>query len=168
MSEQQFQQQLQEWQNAQPPETQKQGNSMTQHYYSQCVLPQHIYHIRQQKNAGYPAVLMEDGDPSHGHRSISNLPAQQRKEQFVQLHDHPPQSPDLNPIEGVWLLLNELLRQQHGQDLHKMTYWQLRKAVEACWASITVDQIRERIKDLPRRCRYISKCNGGRVKGEKW
>ena len=73
---------------------------------------------------------MEDGDPSHGHRSTDNKPANKRREFLIQLHSHPAQSPDLNPIEGVWLLLQERLKQRKGHALHGYDYWQLRKAIE--------------------------------------
>ena len=111
---------------------------------------------------------MEDSDPSHGHRSTSNYPADKRRELLIQLHEHPPQSPDLNPIEGVWLLLEERLKQREGQALHGYDYWRLRKAVEDAWDTITLPEIHERIKDMPRRCRYVYSHAGARVRGHEW
>lgn len=41
-TEDQYQAELQQWQNSQPPETIKTGNTMTQQHYNEVVLPQHI------------------------------------------------------------------------------------------------------------------------------
>jgi hypothetical protein len=167
-TEEEFQAQLKEWENTQPPETVKTGNSMTQAYYAEMILPQHVFHIHEQKNAGNPAILMEDGDPSHGHYSEHNLPADIRFKFKIQLHNHPAQSPDLNPIEGIWLLLEERLKQREGFDIHSMTYWELKKAVESAWESISIEEIRDRIKEMPWRCAHMAKTNGNRVRGRKW
>ena len=167
-SEEQFQKELQDWTNLQPPETVERGNSMSQQYYSQQILPAYIELIHKQKDQGMPAILMEDGDPSHGHRSKSNPPAAARELAKIQLHDHPPQSPDLNPIEGLWLLLNERLKQVYGDSIHQMGYHELRHALEACWNLITLPEIRTRISDMPDRCKQIAINNGGRVRGGVW
>jgi hypothetical protein len=159
---------LKEWENSQPPETVKTGNSITQAYYAQEILPQHVFYIQEQKNAGNPAILMEDGGPSYGHRSEDNLPTNMRYHARIQLHEHPLQSPDLNPIEGIWLLLQERLKQMYGVAIHSMTYWALRRAIEAAWNTISIDEIRERIKDMPWRCSYMVRNNGNRVRGRKW
>jgi hypothetical protein len=167
-SEEQFQRELQEWESKQPPETVKQGNSMTQEYYNSHILPQHLFHIQQQKEQGFPAILMEDGDPSHGHKSVNNLPAAARRTALIQLHDHPAQSPDLNPIEACWLILKEKLKQLYNEELHQMNYWRLRKAIEHCWSLITLEQIRERIDEMPWRCTELVRTGGSRIKGGKW
>lgn len=166
--EEQYQQELRDWEAKQPPETVKQGNSMTQAYYNSHILPQHLYHIQKQKEQGYPAILMEDGDPSHGHQSVSNLPAEARRKALVALHDHPAQSPDLNPIEACWLLLKEKLKQLYDETLHQMNYWQLKEAIKHCWSLITMQQIRERIDEMPWRCTELIRTGGSRIKGDKW
>lgn len=74
---------------------------MTQKYYTENVLPYYLQGIAELKSRGLPAILVEDGDPSHRHRSEANLPANLRRSRFVQMHWHTAQSPDLNLIEGV-------------------------------------------------------------------
>ena len=167
-SEKDFQIELLQWKNSQPPETVKKGNSMTQVYYSQQILPQHMDYIYKQKAAGLPAILMEDGDPSHGHRSDENMAHLARVKARIQLHDHPPQSPDLNPIEGVWLLLNERLKQIYNNEIASMDYFALKEAIKAAWNCITLEEIRNRIRDMPYRCCELVKTGGQRVKGAKW
>ena len=167
-SEEEFQTELLKWKNSQPPETVKRGNSMTQQYYTQQILPQHVDYIQKQKAAGFPAILMEDGDPSHGHRSNDNLAHLARVKARIQLHDHPAQSPDLNPIEGVWLLLNERLKQLYKDQIASMDYWELKEAIKAAWHCITQQEIRNRIKDMPWRCQQLVRTRGQRVKGSVW
>ena len=132
------------------------------------MLPQHIYHIQEQQRKGRVAILMEDSDPSHGHRSYNNKPASLRYKKKIQLHPHPAQSPDLNPIEGIWLLLQERLKQREGEALHRYGYWELRKALEDAWKTITMEEIQERIKQMPDRCKYVYTHGGARVRGPKW
>ena len=141
---------------------------MTQQYYTQQILPQHIDHIHRQKEAGWPAILMEDGDPSHGHRSDDNMAHLARVRARIQLHIHPAQSPDLNPIEGIWLLLNERLKQLYSDQLASMDYWQLKEAIKAAWHCITQQEIRTRIRDMPWRCTQLISTGGRRIKGSKW
>ena len=84
------------------------------------------------------------------------------------MHEHPPQSPDLNPIEAVWLLLNERLKQLYSHQLHEMDYWRLRAATEEAWDLITIDEIRNRISEMPWRCKQLIRTGGARVKGSVW
>ena len=96
-----------------------------------------------------PALFIEDGDPSYGHRSVNNLPANTRFFRRVEIHEHPPQSLDLNPIEGVWLILKERLRTTYSYQLHEIDYWQLKKAIKTTWDGITLSEIRARIAEMP-------------------
>lgn len=136
-TEEEYQSEVLEWKNLQPPETIKKGNTMTQHYYAQNILPRYIEWMETMRGRGYPAILMEDGDPSHGHRSGDNEPDLLRKRHWIQLFEHPAQSPDLNPIEGIWLLLEERLKQRYNEQLHSMDFNQLKAAIQTCWADIT-------------------------------
>ena len=86
----------------------------------------------------------------------------------ILLHDHPPQSPDLNPIEGIWLLLKERLKQLYKDQLNEMTYWEFKRAVQRCWSLIELQEIRERIDEMPERCKQLIQQGGARIKGSKW
>ncbi|KAF2435218.1 hypothetical protein EJ08DRAFT_656842 [Tothia fuscella] len=78
------------------------GNAMTQKFYAEQILPKHIDEIRMlEERYSHRFQLQEDGDPSHGNRSKNNLPAKLKRNSDLLLVIHPPQSPDLNPIEAV-------------------------------------------------------------------
>ncbi|SMR57914.1 unnamed protein product [Zymoseptoria tritici ST99CH_3D1] len=82
-SEEQYNERLRAWNNDAPPGLEKKGNSMTQGYYAKKVLPQHIEWLNHFKSQSMPAYLLEDGDPSHGHRSSDNAPQRLREQHHV-------------------------------------------------------------------------------------
>ena len=41
---------------------------------------------------------------------------------------------------------------------------EFKRAIEACWESITIDQIRDRIREMPERCRQVIRKDGSRVR----
>jgi transposase len=53
---------------------------------------------------------MEDGNPSHGHHNTGSRPMQLKKYADITTLKHPGQSPDLNPIELIWMIMKERLR----------------------------------------------------------
>ena len=76
---------------------------MTQEYYVKHVQPHYIKAINafRLQNSNYRGYyLVEDGDPSHGMRKLG-LAAQQRTLNWITNIEHPSNSPDLNPIEGI-------------------------------------------------------------------
>lgn len=68
---------------------------------------------------------------------------------------HPPQSPDLNPIELIWATMKVQVEAKRPK-----TKLQLKNAIEESWRKITIAQIRRCIDDLPKRMRKIQECNG--------
>ena len=45
---------------------------------------------------------------------------------------------------------------------------ELKETIQRVWKSITIEEIRERIEDLPNRCYLHIQNSGLRIKGEKW
>ena len=58
--------------------------------------------------------------------------------------DHPPQSPDLNPIELVWGRLKNMVEARRPRDKNE-----LKKAILECWEEIPMSYIRSCIGGLP-------------------
>ena len=76
---------------------------------------------------------------------------------------HPAQSPDLNPIEGVWNILKQRVRQRSWT-----TVEELKAVLRDEWSKITLDDIRKRIDEWPERCARLVKNNGAPIRSDLW
>ncbi|KAF2420200.1 hypothetical protein EJ08DRAFT_598550, partial [Tothia fuscella] len=87
------------------------GNAITQAFYAEKILPQHIKEIQAlEAHYSYRFRLQEDRDPSHGNRSSNNPCAKLKTAAGLLILVHPPQSLDLNPIELCWQIIKQRLR----------------------------------------------------------
>ncbi|RFU26845.1 hypothetical protein B7463_g9491, partial [Scytalidium lignicola] len=69
---------------------------------------------------GYLPTFMEDGNPAHGHKSITNPCAIFREKHGIQLLNHPSTSPDLNPIEKCWRAMKQSLHRRKIQPTNEI------------------------------------------------
>ena len=121
------------------------GNAMTQKYYVEKLLPIYCSAIKSMQEINdKPWLLQEDGDPSHGMRK-KGLAQEYKEAQGIQNLRHPAQSPDLNPIEGIWAIIKQRIRQRVFNSEEE-----IKEALQEEWAKITMKEIRDRISDLPR------------------
>ena len=163
--EEEYQAQIVKWEASKghPQEVKPIGNSMTQKYYTEKVLSHYIQAI-QEKRLEQPGCwqLEEDNDRSHGRQKFG-LAQGLRTANWIDNHDHPPQSPDLSPIEGVWLILKERVRKRAWNTLEEF-----KKVIQEVWEGISQSEVQERIADMPWRCRTLAETGGMRVRSEKW
>jgi len=147
-----------------PAEIKTTGNSMTQKYYTENVLPHHIKALKvMEKRCKRRCWLQEDNDGSHGTRSLNNPARRLKTDSGVQILVHPAQSPDLNPIESIWQIIKQRLR---GGSWHSIS--EFKEAILAEWRHITIAQIRRRISEMPERCKYMVNTMGNRYKSNLW
>lgn len=79
------------------------------------------------------------------------------KEQ-VQLFFHPPNSPDLSPIENLWPVLKHRIRSRP----HPPTSTEeLKRAVQEAWDSVTIDEINTLVQSMPNRVKDVLSAKGG-------
>lgn len=146
-----------------PRDVKVKGNSMTQIYYVERLLPLYCDAVKAMEEIDdKPWLLQEDGDPSHGMRKVG-LAQTYKNERGVRNLRHPAQSPDLNPIEGIWLILKQRLQYRIFD-----TEDEMKEAIQEEWSKITLNEIRERISAMPSRCARIIASNGGPIRGKKW
>jgi hypothetical protein len=120
---------------------------MTQKFYTDNILPQHLAHIKYlQQKYKRKILFQEDGDPSHGHRNSASAPAQLKRASHITNLKHPAQSPELNPIEAIWMIMKKRLRGGRWQ-----TVAEFKAAIEREWRRITLSQIRRRIREMQAR-----------------
>jgi hypothetical protein len=148
-----------------PVDVKPKGNSMTQKYYTEHLLPVYISAIQNARltKAG-PWILQEDNDGSHGTRGKKKNMAKLLKEaNWIDTLVHPAQSPDLNPIEACWNILKQRVRQRVWRSLAE-----LKEILQEEWDKITIQEIRARISEMPERCKKLVKSGGGPIKSKLW
>ena len=100
--------------------------------------------------------FMEDGAGFHKAKNMAFFWAGEG----VQLHQsHPANSPDLNPFENAWHLLNMELR---NYDFDNKA--QLLKVAQRVWQNIPFEKFRQNIGSMPNRLKAVMAANGGHTK----
>ena len=136
---------------------------MTQKYYIERLLPVYVHAIQQARlRDPQNYLLQEDNDPSHGTKK-SGLAQQLKEANWVNNLMHPAQSPDLNPKEGVWNILKQRARRRTWN-----SKGQLKEILQDEWSKITMEEVRTRIADMPRRCKLLAETGGKPIKTSQW
>lgn len=104
-----------------------------------------------------PWYFQQDNDPKH--RSKKNVAYLTRKadEMGFNLFEWPSQSPDLNPIENVWVELKSRLRKRPRAKSSN----ELLESAKEEWRTIPIEMIHKLIESMPKRCREVLKNHGG-------
>ena len=163
-----YRQRLIAWEatNVHDVEIKSKGNSMTQLYYVERLLPiyaDEIHACRLRPDDPSYCIFQEDNDPSHGTRSKNNVVVRFKTSNWLATMYHPPQSPDLNPMEGVWNILKMRVAKRACNNVAE-----LKKAILEVWAEITQEEIRDRIREMPDRCRRVVESGGAPVRSALW
>jgi transposase len=69
--------------------------------------------------------------------------------------EFPPSSPDLNPIENIWPVVDKLI-----DDLHPTTSRAVAEAFKACWQRIPLEIWNDYAQSMPARCQAVIDANG--------
>jgi transposase len=134
-------------------------------YYTHRLLPIYTEEIHQHRLRGLDCLFEQDNDPSHGTRTAENLAQYFLRSNWIEVFDHPPQSPDLSPIEGCWNILKQRIRKRYF-DWH--TVDEFRKVVLEEWDRITIKEIRARITELRIRYKAVIASNGFPYNSKLW
>lgn len=100
-------------------------------------------------------VLQQDNDPKHTSKLAKKLIADEK----INLMEWPSQSPDLNPIEHLWGDLKRAVGKYNTRN--KAELWQI---IQREWAAIPLDQCRNLVESMPRRCQEVIKNKGQATK----
>lgn len=91
-------------------------------------------------------VLVQDNDPKHASKLIKNWLIFNVKSTLP----HPPQSPDLNPIENLWDLLERRLRQHEIKNKQ-----QLKEKLLEEWNKISIEDTRKLVHSMNTRLQEV-------------
>ncbi|KAF2189034.1 hypothetical protein K469DRAFT_702738 [Zopfia rhizophila CBS 207.26] len=183
-SDESLQQRVLNWEANKPPEVELEikGAHITQAYYTKHLLPTYIKAIQEarKRDSSLDWYLQEDNDPSHGTRSTGNVAWVEKLKNWILTIEHPAQSPDLNPIEGLWNILLQRVEQRilHGNARLKPgdeleEEWDgskqhLKKILQQEWDKIPMEEVRARIMEMPWRCREMVRSGGLACKSKLW
>ena len=84
-------------------------------------------------------MALEDSDPFYRIKKYG-LTQRLKDAHKVKNLDHPPDSLDLNPQEGLWNILKQRVRQRVWHSLEE-----LKEVIQDEWSKITIDEVRKRI-----------------------
>ncbi len=106
-----------------------------------------------------PHLLMyfqQDNAPCHEAQIISDWFLEHDNE--FTLLKWPPQSPDLNPIEHLWDVVE---REIHIMDVQPTNLQQLCDAIMSIWTKISEECFQHLVESMPRRIKAALKAKGG-------
>uniref|UniRef100_A0A3B3RJQ1 Transposase Tc1-like domain-containing protein n=1 Tax=Paramormyrops kingsleyae TaxID=1676925 RepID=A0A3B3RJQ1_9TELE len=118
-------------------------------------------HVHPFMTTMYPSsdgYFQQDNAPCHKARIISNWFLEHDNE-FTVLK-WPPQSPDLNPIEHLWDVVERELR---ALDVHPTNLHQLQDAILSIWANISKECFQHLVESMPRRIKAVLKAKWGQT-----
>lgn len=95
--------------------------------------------------------LLQDGAPSHTAKKNLEL----LDEMGVETLDHPPQSPELNPIENLWAHVGFELSKCRATSLPN-----LEVKIKQIWSEIPLEFLRKLVDSMPRRIKAVKAAEG--------
>jgi hypothetical protein len=100
-------------------------------------------------------IFQHDNDPKHTAYIIRDWFSDQ---QFTLL-EWPAQSPDLNPIENLWSILNDRCRDRRCGNEEELF-----NCLQEAWKNIPIDVLHNLVDSMPMRCQLVIESNGGAIK----
>lgn len=123
--------------------------------YVNTILEEHV--VPAAYGVGHEFILMHDNARPHTARVTLDFLQERR----IQTMDWPPLSPDLNPIEHVWDMLDRRVRRRPNVP---QTIQQLTQALVEEWEIIPQEDLRRLVRSMPRRCQEVIRVGGGHTR----
>ena len=96
---------------------------------------------------------MQDGDGMHTAKRVTKMLDEEGIEQLLPWPAH---SPDLNPIENAWSIV-----ERHLEEVNPRTEDGLWTAMQEGWAKIDETTLRKLTRSLPKRLEEVKAAEGG-------
>ena len=121
---------------------------MNKRMYREILKNWGIRHVRHDLGPGF--IWQQDNDPKHTSHVVRAYLEGRERAGELEVLDWPSQSPDLNPIESLWKILDDAAR-----DRHPSTEAKLFEILESEWKKISVSQLLRLVDSMPRRCQAV-------------
>lgn len=105
---------------------------------------------------GKKFFFQQDNDPKHTSKLCKNYIGKKEQEGVLEILDHPPQSPDCNPIELLWDEMDREIRMLRSTNVNDL--W---LNLQREWSSISEETILKLTNRMPRICKAVIKARGG-------
>lgn len=112
---------------------------------------ENVFYPWSRRMFGRSFVFQQDNDPKHTAGVVKEWFDRKR----VHKMDWPSQSPDLNPIESLWHILQTALKGKTAKNADEK-FVQLQQA----WQNIPVSTLTSLVGSMPRRCAAVIKARG--------
>jgi transposase len=96
-------------------------------------------------------LFQQDNDPKHTSKVVQTY----LKNKGVQLLDWPAQSPDLNPIENLWSILDKRLKDRVCSNESELF-----EILERGWKELDINLLTNLVASMPRRCQAVLESKG--------
>ena len=100
-------------------------------------------------------LFQQDNDPKH----TARINIQYQKNKGYKILPWPSQSPDLNPIENLWSILEDRMKDRKPQNEE-----QLFECIKTAWESVPLQILGNLVDFMPRRCALVIKNKGRATK----
>ena len=146
-----------------------QNTSVTAGYYTENILAENLLPMftgnratgslvgRRLVDVKSEMIFMQDGARAHTAAATSEW-LQENEIQFWGKEVWPPNSPDLNPKENVWAILEEVMVSDKGEP---RTLAQLEKSLVDSWKKIRLETLKNLYLSMPSRILDVIRCKGG-------
>jgi transposase len=132
----------------------KDGKKINSTIYRDQILMGPLHEFREEsfEDVEQP-VVMEDNAPPHKKVCIPV-----RQGLGMKCHQHPPNSPDLNPIENIWAHMKHIISKDYA---HITSQKVMKEVVVSIWNDFMDHRLDHLVERMPERIQAVIKARGG-------